>query len=610
MRVALVEISLFVGSDRYTAAEHARSPPTVTGACCRARAQLLCCYTPSFAQKHLLSFSLFFLSTNRDDPLFHRFSRIVRNAFSGAHSRYFRRSGRTSPDTLCNKELAHSQAFGSRFDMASLAPARTYYDVLEIAEEATDDDVRRAYRRLALQHHPDRAASSAQFRIRHVAEQEALGAGGGGANQHFSLINDAYSLLSDATQRAIYDGRLRELRQADRGGTQPPNNSASAHEENGGDGSVPDMLRRFVSHRQDHDASWESRFQWKGGRIQRRRDGPHHQPATSNGAAGGWSPAVTGAAAAGNATTTTTGASGGDGPRRAVGRNPYWGQGKAATPRRPVSRQVLLRSEVLRSRADAGATAPAVAASSGNGLGVVPTRRPDDASGIMRTADNDATAARLQRRRLAASHARTLKMFFGGVDTAEEAENTAKEPPPSAAPTTTNQSTTTGSAFSKPLLLQVEPAITRPSASPLLAPPPASRPWTQQQRSRPLFVPQTPPAASLRVDAAAVTPTTNHLPPAGRVLLRRPLTSSAPLPAAAASGTFSSACAAHGPSGAAVATTLFGSMSSSRPGGLIILAEATPWAERQPVVRSSHARRRPTPGQPSAAALPSPGFDL
>lgn len=67
-----------------------------------------------------------------------------------------------------------------------MATKRDYYEVLEIDRNATADDLRRAYRRLAKKHHPD-------------VSKEA------GAEERFKEINEAYAVLSDQEQRAAYD---------------------------------------------------------------------------------------------------------------------------------------------------------------------------------------------------------------------------------------------------------------------------------------------------------------------------------------------------------------------------------------------------------------------
>jgi len=58
-----------------------------------------------------------------------------------------------------------------------------YYDVLGVEKTATADEIKRAYRRLASQHHPDK----------------------GGDTEKFQQIEEAYRILSDAEKRREYD---------------------------------------------------------------------------------------------------------------------------------------------------------------------------------------------------------------------------------------------------------------------------------------------------------------------------------------------------------------------------------------------------------------------
>jgi len=66
----------------------------------------------------------------------------------------------------------------------------TFYDDLEISADASADDVRRAYRRLALLHHPDKNGNSAE------------------STQRFQQVTAAYETLSDADRRQQYDRQL------------------------------------------------------------------------------------------------------------------------------------------------------------------------------------------------------------------------------------------------------------------------------------------------------------------------------------------------------------------------------------------------------------------
>jgi DnaJ-class molecular chaperone len=63
-----------------------------------------------------------------------------------------------------------------------------HYRVLGIARAATAAEIRRAYRQLALRHHPDRA--------------------GAGATAQFQRISLAYRVLSNPVARAAYDSQL------------------------------------------------------------------------------------------------------------------------------------------------------------------------------------------------------------------------------------------------------------------------------------------------------------------------------------------------------------------------------------------------------------------
>jgi DnaJ-class molecular chaperone len=64
---------------------------------------------------------------------------------------------------------------------------RDYYRILGVHLEATEDEIRRAYRRLALQWHPDRNPGSAE------------------AEERFKEISEAYAILIDRTKRVEYD---------------------------------------------------------------------------------------------------------------------------------------------------------------------------------------------------------------------------------------------------------------------------------------------------------------------------------------------------------------------------------------------------------------------
>jgi len=64
-----------------------------------------------------------------------------------------------------------------------VAPTSNYYDILGVKKDASADDIKKAFRRLARKHHPD----------------------AGGDEEKFKEINGAYEVLSDPEKRAQYD---------------------------------------------------------------------------------------------------------------------------------------------------------------------------------------------------------------------------------------------------------------------------------------------------------------------------------------------------------------------------------------------------------------------
>lgn len=64
---------------------------------------------------------------------------------------------------------------------------RDYYEVLGVSRDASDDEIKKAYRRLAMKHHPDRNPGD--------EESEEL----------FKEASDAYEVLGDSQKRAAYD---------------------------------------------------------------------------------------------------------------------------------------------------------------------------------------------------------------------------------------------------------------------------------------------------------------------------------------------------------------------------------------------------------------------
>ncbi len=66
---------------------------------------------------------------------------------------------------------------------------KDYYDILGVPRHATQEEIKKAYRRLALKYHPDRNPGDEK------------------AAERFKEISEAYEVLSDPQKRAIYDAQ-------------------------------------------------------------------------------------------------------------------------------------------------------------------------------------------------------------------------------------------------------------------------------------------------------------------------------------------------------------------------------------------------------------------
>ncbi|MDH3983505.1 MAG: molecular chaperone DnaJ, partial [Gammaproteobacteria bacterium] len=65
---------------------------------------------------------------------------------------------------------------------------RDYYEVLGVSKSASGDEIKKAYRRLAMKHHPDRNKEDS-----------------GASEKRFKEAKEAYEVLKDAEKRAAYD---------------------------------------------------------------------------------------------------------------------------------------------------------------------------------------------------------------------------------------------------------------------------------------------------------------------------------------------------------------------------------------------------------------------
>ncbi len=96
---------------------------------------------------------------------------------------------------------------------------RDYYEILGIAKTATEDEIKKAYRRLARKYHPDR-----------TTEEDG--------EEKFKEMKEAYDVLSDANKRATYD----QFGTADFGGFRP---SQGGNSTSTSDINLEEMLARM-----------------------------------------------------------------------------------------------------------------------------------------------------------------------------------------------------------------------------------------------------------------------------------------------------------------------------------------------------------------------------
>lgn len=70
--------------------------------------------------------------------------------------------------------------------------SKNYYDILGINKNASENDIKKAFKKLSLKYHPDRHANDSE-------DEKAK------AEEQFKEINEAYSVLSDSEKKKYYD---------------------------------------------------------------------------------------------------------------------------------------------------------------------------------------------------------------------------------------------------------------------------------------------------------------------------------------------------------------------------------------------------------------------
>lgn len=103
-----------------------------------------------------------------------------------------------------------------------------YYKTLGVAKDASDKDIKTAFRKLAAKHHPDK----------------------GGDHQKFIKIKEAYEVLSDAHKRAMYDHQ----QTAGNGGFHFNSNNFNANNFNNANNFQDIISQMFYGHRHNPGA--------------------------------------------------------------------------------------------------------------------------------------------------------------------------------------------------------------------------------------------------------------------------------------------------------------------------------------------------------------------
>ncbi|CAD6232313.1 unnamed protein product [Miscanthus lutarioriparius] len=101
----------------------------------------------------------------------------------------FRRPWNTPRLRVLARGVRREDGGGVRTEEQEQTASRTFYDLLGISAEGSPDEVRAAYRRLALKYHPDVSPPGA------AAEN----------TRRFIEVQEAYETLSDPSRRASYD---------------------------------------------------------------------------------------------------------------------------------------------------------------------------------------------------------------------------------------------------------------------------------------------------------------------------------------------------------------------------------------------------------------------
>lgn len=154
------------------------------------------------------------------------------------------KSGKLSPNNIswpdinniAASDFRHSQRRGGSRKITTMAsssssssPKRCLYEVLNLPRDSSPDEIRSAYKKLALQRHPDKLIKSG------VSESEATAS--------FQELVNAYEVLSDPKERAWYDSHRNQILFSSSVSNSNNSNSSGGFSS----GFVPDLFPFFSS---------------------------------------------------------------------------------------------------------------------------------------------------------------------------------------------------------------------------------------------------------------------------------------------------------------------------------------------------------------------------
>ena len=93
---------------------------------------------------------------------------------------------------ICFIFIEHKRLLDNAKHELKKSQRKDYYKILGVGRQASEDEIKKAYKKRALVHHPDRHANASDTEKN---EQE----------KKFKEIGEAYAILSDSKKRARYD---------------------------------------------------------------------------------------------------------------------------------------------------------------------------------------------------------------------------------------------------------------------------------------------------------------------------------------------------------------------------------------------------------------------